>query len=147
MVIIVSSFPITALISEGVLGVTWYGDLHNIIIFIVMGIAADDIFVFYDAWRQSETIKEFDGDINKRMSYTFRRSLRAMAVTSSTTSAAFFANLFSPLMTIKSFGVFAGIIVPVNYVLVVVFFPPFIMIHESELFSKLKCCCCKYKEQ
>jgi len=51
MFIIVSSFPITALISEGILGVTWYGDLHNIIIFIVMGIAADDIFVFYDAWR------------------------------------------------------------------------------------------------
>ena len=51
MIIICSSFPITALITEGILGVTWYGDLHNAIIFIVMGIAADDIFVFYDAWR------------------------------------------------------------------------------------------------
>lgn len=113
------------------MGVTWFGDLHNVVIFIVMGIAADDIFVFYDAWRQSETIEEFNGDINKRMSYTFRRSRRAMAVTSSTTSAAFFANLYSPLMTIKSFGVFAGVIVPVNYLLVMVFFPSIIMIHES----------------
>ena len=131
MVIIISSFPITALISEGIMGVTWFGDLHNVVIFIVMGIAADDIFVFYDAWRQSETIEEFNGDVNKRMSYTFRRSRRAMAVTSSTTSAAFFANLYSPLMSIKSFGVFAGIIVPVNYLLVIVFFPSIIIIHES----------------
>jgi hypothetical protein len=56
MFIISSSFPITALITEGIMGVTWFGDLHNVVIFIVMGIAADDIFVFYDAWRQSETI-------------------------------------------------------------------------------------------
>ena len=131
MVIISSSFPITALITEGIMGVTWFGDLHNVVIFIVMGIAADDIFVFYDAWRQSETIEELNGDVNKRMSYTFRRSRRAMAVTSSTTSAAFFANLYSPLMSIKSFGVFAGVIVPVNYLLVIVFFPSIIMIHES----------------
>jgi hypothetical protein len=58
MLCIIASFPITALITEGILGVTWYGDMHNAIIFIVMGIAADDIFVFYDAWRQSETIEE-----------------------------------------------------------------------------------------
>jgi hypothetical protein len=51
MILIVASFPITAIITEGILGVTWYGDMHNIVIFIVMGIGADDIFVFYDAWR------------------------------------------------------------------------------------------------
>jgi len=51
MVLICASFPITALITEGILGVTYVGDLHSSIAFIVMGIAADDIFVFYDAWR------------------------------------------------------------------------------------------------
>mgnify|MGYP003326527292 CR=1 FL=1 len=131
MILIVASFPITALITEGILGVTWYGDLHNAIILIIMGIAADDIFVFYDAWRQSACIEEFKGDKNKRMCYTFRRSSRAMAVTSTTTMAAFCANYFSPIMPIKSFGIFAGIIVPVNYILVVIFYPSFIFIHES----------------
>lgn len=56
-----------------------------------------------------------------------------MAVTSSTTSVAFFANLFSPLMPIKSFGIFAGVIIPVNYVLVVTFLPTFITIYEKNL--------------
>lgn len=140
MISIVLSFPITAFITEGILGVTWFGDLHNVVVFIVMGIAADDVFVFYDAWRQSVTIKEYNGDLTKRMNYTFRRSSRAMAVTSSTTSAAFFANYFSPLMTIKSFGIFAGVIVPINYILVITFFPSFIFIHESEFYKNIRCC-------
>jgi len=77
---------------------------------------------------------ELGGDVSKRMSYTFRRSRSAMAITSSTTSAAFLANNFSPLMTIKSFGIFSGVIIPVNYLLVITFFPSFIVIHESERF-------------
>ena len=51
MVLIVTSFPLTALITEGILGITYFGDMHNVIVFIVMGISADDIFVFVDAWR------------------------------------------------------------------------------------------------
>jgi len=68
-----------------------------------------------------------------------------MLVTSSTTSAAFLANLFSPLLTIKSFGIFSGVIIPVNYLLVITFLPSIVFIHESETFKKLKCCCKKEK--
>jgi predicted RND superfamily exporter protein len=79
--------------------------------------------------------------MNKRMCYTFRRARGAMAVTSSTTSAAFLANYFgSPLLSIKSFGIFSCVIVPINYLLVVTFMPSIIFIHESECFNKLKCC-------
>ena len=58
------------------------------------------------------------------MAYAWRRSVRAMAVTSSTTSVAFIANIFSPMMPIKAFGIFAGVIIPVNYLLVIVVLPP-----------------------
>ena len=64
------------------------------------------------------------------MAYAFRRAVRAMAVTSSTTSVAFFANFFSPLMPIKAFGVFAGTIIPVNYFLVVLIFQPATIFYE-----------------
>jgi protein dispatched 1 len=141
LILIVSSFPITALITEGIFGITYFGDIHNIIIFIIMGVAADDIFVFVDAWRQSAVIAELNNDIYKRMYYTFRRAYRAMALTSSTTSVAFFANLLSPLMPIKSFGLFAGVIIPVNFILVVTFLPSFIIIYEKNLiFKNLKYC-------
>jgi len=74
--------------------------LHNLIIFIVLGIAADDIFVFIDAWRQSACIEVFKGDKKKRMSYAWKRALRAIAVTSSTTAVAFLSNTLSPMMPI-----------------------------------------------
>lgn len=63
-----------------------------------------------------------------------------MAVTSSTTSVAFFANLFSPIMPIRAFGIFAGIIVPVNFFLVVMVFPGAVIFYEKYIegrFSKM----------
>ena len=127
------------MISEGVLRVTFFSNLHSLVVFIVLGIAADDIFVFIDAWRQSKVIAPaiFQDDIKKRMAYTFRRASRAMAVTSSTTSVAFFANAFSPLMPIKAFGIFAGIIIPMNFFLVVLVFPSAVIISEN-LGAKMK---------
>ena len=121
---------------------TYVGGLQVVSIYLVLGIAADDIFVFVDAWRQSASLPEsvFKGDKKKRMAYAFRRACRAMAVTSSTTSVAFFANVFSPVMPIKSFGILSGVIIPLNYLFVVVFMPPAVIHYESKLQNK--CCCC-----
>lgn len=58
MLMILLSFGVTAVIYEAVLGVTFYSNLNNLVIFIVLGIAADDFFVLMDAWRQSETFME-----------------------------------------------------------------------------------------
>ena len=51
LIIIIFSFPITMLITNGLLGVTYFSNLNMLVIFIVLGIAADDIFVFIDGWR------------------------------------------------------------------------------------------------
>ena len=107
------------------------------IIYIVLGIAADDIFVFFDAWNQSKNVdKEILDTKRKRMAYAWRRAVRAMAVTSSTTAVAFFANAFSPLLNIAAFGLFAGIIVPINYLLVVMIFPPAVIWYEEKILEK-----------
>ena len=60
-----------------------------------------------------------------------------MSVTSSTTAAAFLANVFSPIMPIKSFGIFSGVIVPANFLLVVFIFPSATIIYEDYF---LPCC-------
>jgi predicted RND superfamily exporter protein len=73
----------------------------------------------------------FQNNLEKRMAYSFRRASRAMAVTSSTTSVAFLANIASPILPIRAFGIFAGVIVPVNYILVVLVFPPATIIYEK----------------
>jgi len=132
MFLILMSFPITGIIFGMVAQISYFAVLQLMVIFIILGIAADDIFVVVDAWNQSAIYPELKGkDIMetrvKRMSYTFRRSAFAIAVTSSTTSVAFLANLNSKLMPIQAFGAFAGIIVLVNYGLFVLYFPSMLM--------------------
>lgn len=143
IVLILFSFPLTVLVTEGIFRVTFFCQLHTLVIFIVLGIAADDIFVFIDAWRQSEKITHFAGDKKKRMAYSWRRAVRAIAVTSSTTSVAFFANAFSPIMPIKSFGIFAGVIVPMNYIVIVLLFPAATIIYEERIHGKCSFYCGK----
>jgi len=72
--------------------------MQNLVIFVVLGIAADDVFVFTDAWKQSAKEKALKDSINKRMAYTWRRAAKAMLVTSSTTGFAFIASSFSKLL-------------------------------------------------
>jgi len=62
MGIIVLSFPFTAVITNGIFQIKYFGFLQIMIIYIVLGIAADDIFVFYDAYQQS---KDMDTGIMK----------------------------------------------------------------------------------
>lgn len=56
ILLILFSFPVTQIIYSGALGITYFSTLHVMVIFIVLGISADDIFVIVDAWRQSEFI-------------------------------------------------------------------------------------------
>jgi predicted RND superfamily exporter protein len=65
------------------------------------------------------------------MAYTFRRAYKAILATSSTTAAAFLSNGFSTLMPVSAFGYFAFVIVPVNYVLIVFYFPAFLIHYEN----------------
>jgi len=51
-------------------------------------------------------------------------------VTTFTTAVAFLANVFSKLMPIRSFGIFAAVMIPMNYFLVITVYPAVLMIHE-----------------
>ena len=117
--------------------------LNQLTIFIVLGIAADDVFVFCDAWRQSEFLPLIAKDEYRRMAYAFKRSFRAISVTSSTTAVAFLANAASEIRPIRAFGIFAAIIVPINFLLVIIIMPPVQIIHDRKLKEKCaysKCC-------
>lgn len=83
-----------------------------------------------------------NAEFKRRMAYSFRRSVRAMTITSSTTAAAFFANLFSPIMPIRSFGVFSGFLIPMNFVLVVIIMPCAVIFWEKNIRGRFKYCCC-----
>lgn len=56
-----------------------------------------------------------------------------MGITSSTTAAAFIANYFSPIMPIRSLGIFGAIVIPMNYILVIFVFPPAVILYENRI--------------
>ena len=97
--------------------------LNQLTIFIVLGIAADDIFVFCDAWRQAESYPSIANNEYRRLSFAFKRSFRAILVTSSTTAVAFLANALSEIRPIRAFGIFAAILIPVNFIIVILVVP------------------------
>ena len=86
------------------LDVEWFGVLNFLSLFVMLGIGADDIFVLVDAWKQS-AFRYPPGDLESRMVWTLHRSARAMAVTSFTSAAAFFAGAVSVIPPLRLFGV------------------------------------------
>ena len=64
------------------------------------------------------------------MAYMFRRASSSLLATSSTTAFAFMSNGFSSLMPVSAFGWFAFIVVPVNYILIITYFPAFLIIYD-----------------
>ena len=138
MVQILFSFPITLVIYRVFLGITNLSALHLMVVFVVLGISADNIFVIWDSWNQSNTYPNLKGNLHRRMAYTFRRSATSLLATSSTTAFAFMSNGFSSLMPVSAFGWFAFVIIPVNYVLIVCYFPAYLVIYETKVKSSEK---------
>eukprot|EP01051_Picozoa_sp_SAG22_P000263 SAG22_NODE_6_length_41368_cov_49.702222_6_plen_69_part_00 len=58
--------------------------LNYIGIFIAIGVGADDIFVYVDAWSQAAAMLPADCPLDRRIAWTLRRAGSAMALTSFT---------------------------------------------------------------
>ena len=134
---IISSFNITNLIYRVVFDYRYIGIFHVLSIFIILGIGSDNIFVFMDTWKQSG--REEHESLAKRLSEVYKRAAKATLITSFTTMMAFLSNVPSPLLAISSFGLFAAILVIINYLSVILFFPTVIILHNVR--RKGRCCC------
>ena len=127
---IITCFLCTNLIYRVVLDFRYIGFFHVLTIFIVLGIGADDIFVFYDVWRN--TGHEDYPTLAHRLSDAYRKSVFSMLFTSITTAVAFFASAISPLLATRSFGVFSGIVIIVNYLSVIIYFPTVVIMYHTK---------------
>ena len=138
---IMTCFLCTNLIYRVVLDFRYIGFFHVLTIFIVLGIGADDVFVFYDVWRN--TGYEDYPTLAHRLSDAYRKSVFSMLFTSITTAVAFFANAISPLLATRSFGVFSGIVIIVNYLSVILYFPTVVVMYHTK-FEHLKWPCIQF---
>lgn len=130
MLQIATTFPTSLVILVFIFQQTYVGILHLLAIFIILGIGADDVFVFVDAWRQS-AIQLPGESLEVRMAWSFDRAAGAMLVTSATTFAAFVITAISPFVSLSGFGSFAALLVLVNYLMVISLLPAVIVIQHK----------------
>lgn len=122
------------------IGYKYFALFNALSIFIILGIGADDTFVFSDTWRENQHGR-FRDDA-QTLSAVYVKAGKAMLVTSLTTVISFFANMSSEFVGIKSFGAYAGLLVIVNYVGVVSYFPCVVYYHHKFLRGASYLCCC-----
>lgn len=67
-------------------------------IYIILGIGADDVFIYLDAWKQSRKINLVCKSQELRTAWTFSRASKSMFITSLTTAVAFFINASSSVI-------------------------------------------------
>lgn len=86
---VVMSFVLT-LPTWKLLGNETFTFMQAMVVYIVLGIGADNIFVFSDAWKQSRAQPlSVSGSLETRFQWSWSRAMNAMSVTSLTTGCAF----------------------------------------------------------
>eukprot|EP00435_Cladocopium_sp_Y103_P058529 s86_g20.t1 len=117
----------------------WY---QMLVIYMILGIGADDVFILYDAWLQSAHVEGIKESVSHRFVWAYRRSAMAMMVTTLTTCGSFAIGATSPLPLVQSFCIFAAVVVLVDYLFCISFFAAAVLVYEK--FIKGYGCCCSF---
>ncbi|CAK9002145.1 unnamed protein product [Durusdinium trenchii] len=154
MFMMIMTLPVAALVYQGVLRVQYFEFLHILVVYLVLGIGADDIFVFKDTF--CHIVKaEFPfvrgGRLSeeqeiKALSLTFQRAGVAIFNTSFTTALAFASCSVSRCMPMRTCGWYAATCIVTLYVLTLTYFPPVLLFWHRRLQAK-RCCCPTLKQR
>eukprot|EP01063_Lacrimia_lanifica_P005129 TRINITY_DN1294_c0_g1_i1.p1 TRINITY_DN1294_c0_g1~~TRINITY_DN1294_c0_g1_i1.p1 ORF type:complete len:1304 (+),score=409.93 TRINITY_DN1294_c0_g1_i1:92-4003(+) len=138
---VIMPMPIGYFIYRVVFQITVFNGLSTLSLFIVLAIGADDIFVFMDKWVQADVRPRSDNCcyLKGRMAECWKGAGSAMLITSITTMAAFLATSTSPIIQIKTFGIFAAILVFLDYALVMTFFACAVVVYHRGFEGTVGC--------
>lgn len=125
-----------------VMNLPFFPFLNLVGIFVVVGIGADDVFVFMDCWKQSILVFGEEATLADRMGYVLYRAGGSMLITSLTTASAFCANALSLITSLKCFGVYCALVVVVDYFLMLSYVPALVIIYEKYVRKSPFCCRC-----
>jgi hypothetical protein len=106
---------------------------------VVLGVGADDVFVYMDAFHQSLSELKAEGKpatLPHRIKHTMRRALHAILVTSFTTSAAFLATALSPLLPLRSFGIFSALVIMCVFCINAAVLPPLTVLYARNFMGR-----------
>ena len=111
---VLMSFPVTLGIYSAIFRVKLFSLLQVAGVFIILGIGADDVFILTDAVKQ---LRKSTSSISQRelFSRAFSSAFRTMLTTSTTTALAFGMTMVIKIPTVRYMGLFACIMVTVNF--------------------------------
>ena len=135
----------TMFVAEG--GEFFFPVLNFLGVFVILGIGADDLFVYNDTWKASfDILPRESTTLRERITWTHRRAATAMLITSLTTAGAFLSNVFAPVSGMQLFAIYMTILVLVDYIYVITIFPAAIVVRHTCCITRGCCygrCRCK----
>ncbi|XP_028405607.1 protein dispatched homolog 1-like [Dendronephthya gigantea] len=148
--IVVSSLVIAYFLYTKVFHMEFFPFLNIVTSVILVGIAADDAFVYIDIWNQSirehrehgpppSNEEQREKELIWVTNTTMKHASLSMFVTSFTTSSAFFASLTSEITSIRLFGLYSGLSILCMFLLMVTWFPAAVIIEQTVL-ARFSCC-------
>jgi len=145
---ILMSLPVASLIYKG-LTIDHFEFLHILVMYLVLGIGADDVFVLYDTFRHiSDEVAPMttpgsydDQTLFKVLRLTWIRSAQAIFNTSFTTTMAFMSCSGSKAMPMRTCSWYAAFCIITNYVFTMTFTPACLVIWHK--YVQGKCCMCR----
>jgi predicted RND superfamily exporter protein len=132
MIEIIFSLPLAGFL-WGVLQMKFISFFQLSIVFLILGIGADDIFVLWDAHQQSQAVFKGTPDEDDevvRFAWALRRARSAMLVTSLSTFFGFMACGISIIPSISAFGIFGALVVIFDFFMVISFFASAIVVYD-----------------
>eukprot|EP00468_Gymnochlora_sp_CCMP2014_P009208 CAMPEP_0167745184 /NCGR_PEP_ID=MMETSP0110_2-20121227/3011_1 /TAXON_ID=629695 /ORGANISM="Gymnochlora sp., Strain CCMP2014" /LENGTH=1024 /DNA_ID=CAMNT_0007629799 /DNA_START=219 /DNA_END=3290 /DNA_ORIENTATION=- len=140
MLQVLFSLPVAIVVYRSVFQIPYFAFIHILVIFLVLGIGADDVFVMFDGWRfanDSQEVKELrekgansEKIVEMRMEVAFSTTISAIWTTSFTTIVSFLATAVSPIMPISTFGYLAATAILLNFLLVITLIPAILLTHH-----------------
>jgi predicted RND superfamily exporter protein len=106
-------------------------------VFVVTGVSSDNIFVVHETWQQAYSLRTPDGAVApraERVRWTLAQATRPLFVADITTAFSLFVNCLSPLPAIAQFGLCGGVLIIINFVLVLLYMPALLVLDERGAF-------------
>ncbi len=127
---VVFSFSLACAIYFFILQMKFFPFINILAGLVLIAVGADDVFIFYDTWQQ---VREHDPQVTfqRALSRTFSHAALSIFVTSLTTASAFFTNSISTITCIQCFGIFSGVAILVNFLLMITWTPAVIVAMEK----------------
>ncbi|XP_062500022.1 patched domain-containing protein 3-like [Corticium candelabrum] len=120
----------------------FYGPVHSVLPFLLLGVGVDDMFVILSSWENLDEKTHKEKSISERIGLTLKEAGVSVTVTSLTDLVAFLVGASTVLPALQSFCVFAGIGILFDLIFQVTVFTAFLAIDGSRVDARRDACLC-----